>query len=379
LKYIKKYNGIVIYLQQEGRGIGIANKIAAYSLQDRGLDTVDANHYLGFKDEMREYNAVVDILEDLGIKSVKIMTNNPFKIKQLSELGVRINDRIKTEVPANPYNIRYLKSKKERMNHFLSPRLVSSSKAEATQSASAKSHSTPDIVASSSVEDELKSETNENVTRKGYSSLGKQSVLKAIEAVKQGEVVIVVDDEDRENEGDMIIAAEHATPEKIGFIVRHTSGMLCASVESDTLDRLELPPMVINNQCPKQTAYTVSVDHKDVVTGISAADRALTFRALADPNAQPSDFIRPGHCFPLRYRKGGVLTRAGHTEASLDLARLAGLRPCGVMAEVVNDDGSMKRLDDLKKFSNQHKLILTSVQDIIAYRLELQQKGGDII
>ena len=185
--------------------------------------------------------------------------------------------------------------------------------------------------------------------------------------------MLVTDDEDRENEGDLIMAAEKATPETIGFIVRYSSGVLCVSVENDRLEELNIPPMVVNNEDPKQTAYTVSVDYKHgITTGISSADRAAAFRGLADPNSVASDFQRPGHVFPLRYRPGGVIVRGGHTEASLDLTRLAGLQPAGVLAEVVNDDGSLMRLPDLKKMAVEHGLVITSVQDIIAYRLETE-------
>jgi 3,4-dihydroxy 2-butanone 4-phosphate synthase / GTP cyclohydrolase II len=167
-----------------------------------------------------------------------------------------------------------------------------------------------------------------------------------------------------------------ATPENIGFIVRHTSGVLCVSLEQKRLDALKLPPMVLNNEDPKETAYTISVDCKhNTSTGISAADRSVTFRALADPLMQASDFNRPGHVFPLRYKKGGVLTRAGHTEASLDVTRLAGLNPCGVLAEVVHDKGDVMRLDSLKDFAKTHNLVLISVQDLIAYRYEREVKG----
>ena len=204
-------------------------------------------------------------------------------------------------------------------------------------------------------------------------ALGKDTVVAAINAIKRGEIVAVVDDENRENEGDLIMAAEKATPEAIGFIVRYTSGVLCAGMESERLEALRLPPMVAQNEDPKQTAYTVSVDCKHgTTTGISASDRAMTFRALADASFRAHDFQRPGHVFPLRYRKGGVLVRAGHTEASVDLAKLAGLAPAGVLAEVVNDDGSIMRLPGLKALALEHGLVLTSVQDLIAYRIETE-------
>ena len=204
--------------------------------------------------------------------------------------------------------------------------------------------------------------------------MGRESVVAAVRAVSEGKVVLVVDDESRENEGDFIMAAEKATPETIGFMIRHSSGVLCASMEPEHLDRLELPPMVTNNQDPKGTAYTISVDaaKKGMSTGISAHDRALTFSTLADPTATATDFYRPGHVFPLRYHPGGTLTRAGHTEATIDLCRAAGCQPVGVLCEVVHDDGSMQRLPDLKVFAKKHGLVLTSIQDLVAYRLELE-------
>jgi 3,4-dihydroxy 2-butanone 4-phosphate synthase/GTP cyclohydrolase II len=194
-------------------------------------------------------------------------------------------------------------------------------------------------------------------------------IEEAVAAVGRGEIVVVVDDADRENEGDLIMAAEAATPEKIGFFVRHTSGVICAPLTGDRLDTLDLPPMVAVNTDPKGTAFTVSVDVREgTTTGISAADRAATIRALIDPATRPADLQRPGHIFPLRAAPGGVLKRAGHTEAAVDLARLAGLAPAGVLCEVVNDDGTMARLPDLERFAADHQLALISIADLIAYR-----------
>jgi 3,4-dihydroxy 2-butanone 4-phosphate synthase/GTP cyclohydrolase II len=193
----------------------------------------------------------------------------------------------------------------------------------------------------------------------------------AIEAVARGEFVVVVDDADRENEGDLIIAAEQMTPEKMAFMIRHTSGVICQPMLGERLDELDLPLMVpgAQNTEVQRTAFTVSVDAVGVTTtGISAADRAATVRALIDPATRPGDLARPGHIFPLRYRPGGVLKRAGHTEAAVDLARLAGCYPSGVLAEVVNDDGTMQRLPDLEAFSREHRLVLVSIADLIRYR-----------
>ncbi|HEY4396207.1 MAG TPA: 3,4-dihydroxy-2-butanone-4-phosphate synthase, partial [Acidimicrobiia bacterium] len=181
------------------------------------------------------------------------------------------------------------------------------------------------------------------------------TIENAIDAIARGEAVVVVDDANRENEGDLIIAAEKTTPETMGFMVRHTSGVICMPLEGTRLDELQLPMMVAENTTAYRTAFTVSVDAKlGTTTGISAADRATTVQALIDPQTRPDDLARPGHIFPLRYREGGVLKRAGHTEAAVDLARLAGLSPAGVLAEVVNDDGTMARLPELERFAAEH-------------------------
>ena len=195
------------------------------------------------------------------------------------------------------------------------------------------------------------------------------SIPEAVEDIRAGRVVIVVDDADRENEGDLIMAAEKVTPEAIAFIVRHTSGVICMPVVGDRLDELQIPLMVTANTDHQRTAFTVSVDaRRGVTTGISASDRATTIRAIVSADTAPEDLSRPGHVFPLRYREGGVLKRAGHTEASVDLARLAGLYPAGVLCETVNEDGTMARLPDLVAFAAEHGLKIISIADLIAYR-----------
>ena len=196
-------------------------------------------------------------------------------------------------------------------------------------------------------------------------------VERAIDAVKRGEFVVVVDDEDRENEGDLIIAADRMTPEKMAFMIRYTSGVICLPMEGMRLDQLQLPLMVsgAENTEGQRTAFTISVDAKHgTSTGISAADRATTVRSLIDPATDAGDLARPGHIFPLRYREGGVLKRAGHTEAAVDLARLAGRYPAGVLSEIVNDDGTMQRLPDLERFAAEHGLVLLTIADLIRYR-----------
>ena len=192
----------------------------------------------------------------------------------------------------------------------------------------------------------------------------------ALEAVVRGDLVIVQDDIERENEGDLIMAAEKATPATLAFMIRYTSGLVCAPLTGERVDALALPLMVPTNTEAHRTAFTISVDAvRGTSTGISAADRVTTIQALVDPATRAEDLARPGHVFPLRARDGGVLTRPGHTEAAVDLARLAGLMPAGVLAEITNDDGSMARTGDLERFADQHHLMLISVADLIAYRL----------
>src|SRR3954449_12254453 len=221
-------------------------------------------------------------------------------------------------------------------------------------------------------------------------------IEKAVAAIGRGEIVIVVDDEDRENEGDLIMAAEFATPEAIAFFVRHTSGLICAPITAERADELDLPLMVATNTESQRTAFTVTIDYRHgTTTGISASDRAATIRALIDPNTSSADLARPGHIHVLRSREGGVLKRAGHTEAAVDLARLAGLRPAGaaaqggephpapapvpprrgggrgpagVGAEVGNDDGTMGRCPQLEVFGEEHGLLMISIADLVRHR-----------
>lgn len=194
-------------------------------------------------------------------------------------------------------------------------------------------------------------------------------IPEAIEDYRQGKFVIIVDDADRENEGDLTIAAEHVSPEAVNFMVKHGRGLVCVPIVGSRLDELEIPMMVQQNTSGFGTAFTVSVDaRKGVSTGISAADRAATVRALIDPATQPSDLSRPGHIMPLRYKEGGVLRRTGQTEASVDLAILAGLYPAAVICEIMNDDGTMARLPELSRFSQEHEIKIISVASLIEYR-----------
>ena len=192
---------------------------------------------------------------------------------------------------------------------------------------------------------------------------------RAVKDIAAGRPVLVVDDENRENEGDIIFAASMATPELLAFMIRYTSGVICVPMREAELDRLQLPQMTSHNTEHHRTAFTLSVDARDrISTGISAADRAATISKLVDPATTAADLVRPGHVFPLRYAEGGVLRRAGHTEAAVDLARLAGLPEAGVLAEVVNDDGTMARLPELRAFANTHDLALISIGQLIEYR-----------
>jgi 3,4-dihydroxy 2-butanone 4-phosphate synthase/GTP cyclohydrolase II len=196
------------------------------------------------------------------------------------------------------------------------------------------------------------------------------SIPAVLEAFARGEMVVVTDDEDREGEGDLIVAATHCTPEKMAFIVRHTSGIVCAPLTAAEARRLRLDPMVSHNDSAHATAFTVSIDYKPgMTTGISAEERTATCRALANPNAGASDFARPGHIFPLIANDGGVLLRSGHTEAAVDLCRLSGLPPVGVISELMNDDGTVMKGEQVKAFATAHGLKHVTIADLIAYRL----------
>ena len=195
------------------------------------------------------------------------------------------------------------------------------------------------------------------------------SIERAIADFREGKAIVVVDDEDRENEGDIIFAASKATPELMAFLVRYSSGLICAPITGDILDRLAIPLMTPHNREKMRTAYTISIDARDgITTGISAADRARTCRVLADSATEPFELVQPGHIIPLRAKDGGVLERAGHTEAAVDFARLAGLTPAGVIGEVLNDDGTLMRAPELREFADKHGIALVSIEDLQVYR-----------
>ena len=208
------------------------------------------------------------------------------------------------------------------------------------------------------------------------------TIEEAIEEIKQGKMIVVVDDENRENEGDLLMAAEKATTESINFMAKYGRGLICAPMTKERLDQLEIRPMVLVNTDPKETAFTVTVDAADVTTGISAEERAHTILKLVDPKATPKDFNKPGHVFPLTAREGGVLKRAGHTEAAVDLAKLAGLSSAGVICEIMKEDGTMARVPELMEFVKKHYLKIITVQDLIAYRRKtesLVEKAAEAI
>jgi 3,4-dihydroxy 2-butanone 4-phosphate synthase/GTP cyclohydrolase II len=194
------------------------------------------------------------------------------------------------------------------------------------------------------------------------------TILEAIADIREGKMLVVVDDEDRENEGDLIMAAEKATPEAVNFMAVHGRGLICLPIEAARAVSLDLPPMVVDNTDPHGTAFTISIDYKSTTTGISAHERADTIQAVLNPATKPGDLRRPGHVFPLRAKEGGVLRRAGHTEAAVDFARLAGLAPAGVICEIMKEDGTMARVPELLEFAKKHKLKIVTIADLIQHR-----------
>lgn len=207
-----------------------------------------------------------------------------------------------------------------------------------------------------------------NVYGGGWIMYKFNSIQEAIEDIKIGKIVVVIDDEDRENEGDLLMAAEKVTPEAINFMAKYGRGLICMPVIGEKLRNLDISAMTDNNTDPHGTAFTISIDSSDATTGISAFERAATIKKVMDSNAKAEDFKRPGHMFPLEAREGGVLKRAGHTEAAVDLARLAGLYPAGVICEIMNEDGSMARTPELMEFVKKHNVKIITIADLISYR-----------
>jgi len=198
------------------------------------------------------------------------------------------------------------------------------------------------------------------------------TIEEAIEDIQKGKMVVVVDDEDRENEGDLVIAAEKVTPSIVNFMAKHAGGLICLPIIRERLEELNVERMVVKNTDPNRTAFTVSIDAAECTTGISAQERALTIRKVMDPEAKVKDFTRPGHIFPIEYREGGVLVRAGHTEASVDLAKMAGLYPAGVICEIMNEDGTMARVPQLMDYIKKHHLNIITIADLIIYRRQTE-------
>jgi 3,4-dihydroxy-2-butanone 4-phosphate synthase/GTP cyclohydrolase II len=342
--------GLVIYEHQEGRGIGLMSKLRTYALQDHGFDTVEANHALGFANDYRDFTLPAAILHDLGISRVRLLSNNPDKSGVLRDAGIEVAAQIPCEAPPNPHSMKYLRTKKEKMGHALT--------LETSDEMSRRSPIGP----IRSIDQDF-----------SFATIGE-----AISELRAGRMIVVVDDEDRENEGDLTMAAEMITPEAVNFMATHGRGLICLAITDERLQELELAPMAPAHGALGGTAFTVSIDVKghDITTGISAYDRAQTIRAAVDPNSQPEDFARPGHVFPLRARPGGVLERRGQTEAAVDLASLAGLQPAGVICEIVNDDGTMARVPDLIRFCQKHGLLMITVAELARYRFDCDFEGA---
>ena len=330
--------GLLIYEHQEGRGIGLMAKLQAYALQDAGLDTVDANHALGFRADCRDFSLPAAILRELRVSRVRLLSNNPRKSHALTNAGIEVVERIRCEAAPTPHSLAYLRAKKTRMGHALSLG-----------------------------QHERTAHPDHAQDRFEFAS-----VETAMRELLAGRMIVVIDDEDRENEGDLMMAAELVTPEAINFMATHGRGLVCLAMTGERLEELDLAPMVPDNTALHGTAFTVSIDVKGhgVTSGISAHDRAQTIRAAVDTGSSPDDFARPGHVFPLRARPGGVLERRGQTEAAVDLAGLAGLYPAGVICEIVNDDGTMARVPELFRFCETHGLVMITVADLARYRLE---------
>ncbi len=351
--------GLVIYEHQEGRGIGLMAKLQAYALQDAGLDTVEANHALGFMSDCRDFSLPVAILHDLGISRVRLLSNSPHESRALFDAGIEVVAQVSCEAAPTPHSFDYLRAKKEKMGHALS----------------LGQHESTECAKPPRVDGFEHTEIGSAVTRDRFQFA---SIEVAICELRAGRMIVVVDDEDRENEGDLTIAAEMITPEVINFMATHGRGLICLAMTGERLDELELAPMAPDNTALGGTAFTVSIDVKGhgVTTGISAHDRTQTIRAAIGPSSYPEDFARPGHVFPLRSRPGGVLERRGQTEAAVDLAILAGLYPAGVICEILNDDGTMARVPDLVRFCRMHGLMMITVADLARYRLRSQYEGS---
>jgi 3,4-dihydroxy-2-butanone 4-phosphate synthase/GTP cyclohydrolase II len=351
-------SGLLIYEHKEGRGIGLMGKLQAYSLQERGLDTIEANHALGFSTDYRDFALPVAILNDLAINRVRLLSNNPLKVRALIDAGIDVR-QVSCEVAPNAYSFAYLNAKREKMGHVLSLR--------GDESIESMKHTRAQELYRDS-------DSKSALTREQFAFA---SIEIAIRELRAGRMIVVVDDEDRENEGDLVMAAEMITPEAINFMATYGRGLVCLAITGKRVDELNLAPMAPDDTALQSTAFTVSIDAKGrgVTTGISARDRAQTILAAIDASSGPEDLARPGHVFPLRCRAGGVLERRGHTEAAVDLSRLAGLHDSGVICEILNEDGTMARVPDLVQFCKGHELQMITIADLVQYRLKRNYEG----
>jgi 3,4-dihydroxy-2-butanone 4-phosphate synthase/GTP cyclohydrolase II len=320
--------GIILYLRQEGRGIGLYNKLDSYLLQhNNGLNTYDANHKLGFKPDLRDYKVASSMLLALGVGSVKLLTNNPEKVEQLRTFGVSVIEQIPTGVYIHDDNRNYITSKRARGHVIAEPEI--------------------------------------------------SSLSEILSELRLQKPVIIVDDEDRENEGDLFIPAETLTQEVMTFMIRKCGGIVCATIEKQLADTLDLPLQPRRNLIDNQAHFTVSIEAAHgMETGVSSQDRTRTIKQLLKPNISKSDISTPGHVFPLIANERGVLGRAGHTEAAVELSKLAGYKGVGVICEIINEDGTMARLNDLHLFAQQYNLKIGTIKDIIEFRniVDDQQK-----
>jgi 3,4-dihydroxy-2-butanone 4-phosphate synthase/GTP cyclohydrolase II len=351
--------GILIYEYQEGRGVGLMKKLLAYELQDDGLDTVEANHALGFETDYRDFSLSAAILNEIGVSRVRLLSNNPKKTRALLDAGIQVVEEVSCEITATEHSLAYMRAKREKMGHTL-----------ALASTSSRVEEAPSKIIHLKFEVSKGEHTNLGC---GDDQFQFASIDEAIRELRAGRMIVVVDDEDRENEGDLTIAAEMITPEAVNFMAMHGRGLICLAMSGERLDELELGQMSPDNTALGGTAFTVSIDAKGpgVTTGISAHDRAQTILAVTNADSRPENFARPGHVFPLRARAGGVLERRGQTEAAVDLASLAGFHPAGVICEIINDDGTMARIPDLVRFCKRHKLVMITVSELARYRMDL--------
>ena len=319
---IHREGGLILHLSHnEGRGVGLESKIKAYRVQDDlGMNTYDANVYLGHEEDERSYDCIVPVLEHYGVKDMCLLTNSLRKyqvVKDLLGKTISVTNHRPVTVRAHPCAASYLASKASR-----------------------------------------------SLTDETYIDFASEE--EAWAELRKGRPVVVVDNCDRENEGDLIMAAEFVTPEWMSFFVSHTSGVICCAMPRERASKLDLPPMVKTNEDPHHTAFTVSVDAvHNTTTGISATERATTCRALASSHSLPSDFVRPGHIFPLVSRGGGLPERQGHTEAGVHLCRRAGLSPVAVLSEITTlDRTDMARLDEVVAFAKEHDLCVVRIDDL---------------